>query len=245
MPKLKINGIEVEVDHGSSVLDAARFLGIPIPTLCHDDGLTPYGACRLCVVEAANSNGARPKLLSACTLPAEDGLVVQTHSARVERARKLLLELYVATAPQSKTLQDLASRYGVRQERLAPKFESCIQCGLCVRMCQEQMMAGAIGFAFRGAKRKVARAFDLTSPLCRQCGACMYICPVCELRCHGANAESTLCNGCLNFATVCFQSYDQAMCFFDPCHACEIGGPVRSDVAVKLSAVKSANEQER
>src|SRR5512137_2327124 len=97
MPKLKINGIEVEVERGWSVLDAARFLGIPIPTLCHDDGLVPAGACRLCLVEVSlNGNGAT-KLLSSCTLPAEDGMVVQTHSARVERARKLLVEMYVAT----------------------------------------------------------------------------------------------------------------------------------------------------
>src|SRR3990172_2886365 len=112
MPKLTINGVEVEVERGTSVLEAARFLGLPIPTLCHDDGLTPW--------------------------------------ARVERARQLLLELYVATSPQSKTIQDLASRYGVTRVRLTPEFEDCIQCGKCVRICREQMMAGAIGFAYRG-----------------------------------------------------------------------------------------------
>ncbi len=238
MVKLRINGIEVEVERGTTVLESARFLGIPIPTLCHDDGLLPAGACRLCVVEVFN--GPHSKLLSACTLPASDGLVVQTHSARVERARRLLLELYVATCPQSKTLQDLASRYGVRQMRLEPKNETCIQCGLCVRMCEQQMMAGAIGFAGRGASRRVARPFDRTSELCRQCGACLYICPVCALRCHGANAESTLCNGCLNFSTVCLQSYNDAMCFLDPCHACELAGAFRPDVQLKLRAEKSA-----
>lgn len=227
MPRLRINGVEVEVERGSSVLDAARFLGIPIPTLCHADGLTPYGACRLCVVEV--NRGPRSRLLSACTLPAEEGMEVKTHSARVERARKLLLELYVATCPQSKTIQDLASRYGLRRVRLEEKREDCIQCGLCVRMCEQQMMAGAIGFAYRGAQRRVSRPFDRTSELCRQCGACLYICPVCELCCHGQAPERTLCSGCLNFAPVCFQSYDEAMCFLDPCHACELGGPFRAD----------------
>jgi len=241
MPKLRINGIEVEVETGTTVLEAARFLGLPIPTLCHNDGLTPYGACRLCVVEVGNSNGnGRTKLLSACTLQAEEGMVVHTHSSRVERAHKLLLELYVATCPQSKTIQDLASRYGVRQMRLESRDESCIQCGLCVRMCAQQMMAGAIGFAGRGMHRRVSRPFDMTSELCRRCGACLYVCPVCELRCHGAAAETTLCNGCLNFATVCLQSYDDAMCFLDPCHACELTGPLRSDVPVKLQSEKSA-----
>jgi NADH dehydrogenase/NADH:ubiquinone oxidoreductase subunit G len=238
MPKLKINGITVEVERGTTVLEAAEFLGLPIPTLCHDDGLTPYGACRLCLVEVKNGNSS--KLLSACTLQAQDGMEVMTHSARVEKTRKLLLELYVATCPQSKRIQDLASRYGVTQCRLESADENCIQCGLCVRMCEQQMMAGAIGFSGRGKNRRVSRPFDMTSDRCRQCGACLYICPVCEQRCHGASAETTLCNGCLNFATVCFQSYDDAMCFLDPCHACEIGGPFRHDVVVKLNPETSA-----
>ena len=228
MPKLTINGIEVEVERGTTVLEAARFLGLPIPTLCHDDGLTPYGACRLCVVEV--TNGPRTKLQAACTLPAEDGLVVQTHSARVERARQLLLELYVATTPQSKTIQDLAARYGVTRVRLTPAFEDCIQCGKCVRICREQMMAGAIGFAYRGNRRQVMAPFRPQSDVCRQCGACMYICPVCELRCHGAEAETTLCSGCLNFAPACLDYHDHAMCFLDPCVACELAGPLRQDL---------------
>lgn len=177
MPKLTLNGIEVEVERGSTVLEAAQFLGIPIPTLCHDDGLTPYGACRLCVVEVGTP--PRSKLQSACTLVAEEGLVVQTHSARVERARQLLLELYVATSPQSKTIQDLASRYGVREVRLEPEHEDCIQCGKCVRMCAEQMMAGAIGFAFRGQQRKVTSPFrpqsELSGTAARACTSVRFV----------------------------------------------------------------------
>lgn len=238
MPKLTINGTEVEVERGSSVLDAARLYGIPIPTLCHEDGLAAYGACRLCLVEVSRGNGR--VLQASCTTPAEDGLQVWTHSARVERARKLLLELYVATSPQSKRIQDLASATGVREVRYEPKHETCIQCGLCVRMCNEQMMAGAIGFAGRGLHRHLSRPFDLTSAECRQCGACLYICPICELRCQGPEAESTLCNGCANFATVCFESYDHAMCFLDPCHACELAGPFRADVRTRIRAVSSA-----
>jgi coenzyme F420 hydrogenase subunit beta len=236
VPKITINGIPLEVERGTSVLEAADFLGLPIPTLCHADGLTPYGACRLCVVEVSNGNGMRSKLVSACTLQAEDGQVIHTHSERVDRARRLLIEMYVAASPQSKTIQDLASRYGVRQVRYTAKHENCIQCGLCVRMCEEQMMAGAIGFAYRGAKRHVSRPFDMTDERCRQCGACLFICPVCELCCHGAAPDRTLCSGCLNFAPVCFQNYDDAMCFLDPCHACELPGPLRSDAPVKISA---------
>jgi NADH dehydrogenase/NADH:ubiquinone oxidoreductase subunit G len=228
---LTINGIEVEVERGMTVLDAAKFLGIPIPTLCHDDGLIPYGACRLCLVEVFN--GRKKTLQASCCLPAEDGLVVFTHSTRVERARRLLVEMYVATCPDSKRIQDLASSMGIKQCRYEAKHETCIQCGLCVRMCKEQMMAGAIGFSGRGLNREVTRPFDMTSEACRQCGACLYICPVCELRCQGANAPTTLCNGCTNLATQCFQSYENAMCFLDPCHACEIAGPFRAEVGIK------------
>jgi coenzyme F420 hydrogenase subunit beta len=237
MPQLKINGIELEVAPGTSVLEAARFLGIPIPTLCHEDGLTPYGACRMCVVEVNGARGSR--LLSSCTLLAEDGMSVRTNSARVEQARKLLLEMYVSVCPDSKRIQDMASAMGMTFCRYTPKHETCIQCGLCVRMCEQQMMAGAIGFAYRGANRRVSRPFDMTSSLCRQCGACLYICPVCEVRCHGPSADSTLCNGCLNFSHVCLESYDDAMCFLDPCHACEIGGPFRGDVQVKIEPVQT------
>jgi bidirectional [NiFe] hydrogenase diaphorase subunit len=225
MPRLTINGIRVEVERGTTVLEAARFLGIPIPTLCHEEGLTPYGACRLCVVEVGIP--PRSKLQSACTVPAENGLVVATHSARVDRARRLLLELYVATCPQSKRIQDLASRYGVRRVRLEPEFERCIQCGKCVRMCAEQMRAGAIDFAFRGWRRKVTSPFRPQSEICRQCGACLYICPVAELRCHGARPETTLCSGCINFSPACLEHHDHAMCFLEPCAACELAGPLR------------------
>jgi len=233
VPTLKINGIDVEVERGTTVLEAARCLGIPIPTLCHDDGLAPYGACRLCLVEV--DNGRKKTLQASCCLPAEDGLKVLTHSARVEQARRLLIEMYVAVCPQSKRIQDMASAMGVRQCRYERKDETCIQCGLCVRMCEQQMRAGAICFSGRGLNRSVTRPFDKTSELCRQCGACLYVCPVCESRCQGPQAESTLCNGCLNISTVCLQSYDNAMCFLDPCHACEIGGPFRADVQVKRS----------
>ncbi len=241
MAKLTINGIELEVERGTTVLEAARFLGIPIPTLCHDDGLTPYGACRLCVVEVGKPPAS--KLQSACTLRADDGLIVNTHSARVERARQLLLELYVATSPQSKTIQDLASRYGVADVRLSPKFEDCLQCGKCVRICNEQMMAGAIGFAYRGPRRKVMSPFHPQSEVCRHCGACLYICPVVELRCHGAQPEITLCSGCLNFAPACLSYHDHAMCFLDPCVACELAGPLCQELVMPMEKSRTRSTQ--
>ncbi|MHC4558373.1 MAG: 2Fe-2S iron-sulfur cluster-binding protein [Planctomycetota bacterium] len=153
MITLKINGLEVSVDKGSTLLEAARFLGFPIPTLCYMEGLSPYGACRLCVVEIGE--GAKAKLVSSCTYPAEEGLSVRTTSERVQKARRMVLELLLASCPQSKVIQDLASAHEIRQQRFKQEHEDCILCGLCVRMCEEQMMAKAIGFRGRGENRSM------------------------------------------------------------------------------------------
>ncbi len=222
MIKMKINGIDVGVEEGSTVLEAAQFLGFPIPTLCHMEGLTPYGACRLCVVEIGNP--PRSKLVSSCTYPAEDGLVVRTASERVMRARKMIIELLLASCPQSKVIQDLASKFNVRQQRFKQEYEDCILCGLCVRMCQEQMMAKAIGFRGRGENRSIGTPFDIKSEVCRQCGGCIYVCPACQLRCTYNQPEKAICGGCANLAPPCIEkeNFHDMMCYMDPCVACEI-----------------------
>jgi len=117
MITLKINGLDVVVEEGTTLLEAARFIGFPIPTLCHMEGLSPYGACRLCVVEIGK--GPKAKLVSSCTYPAEEGLKVRTASSRVLRARGMILELLLASCPQSKVIQDLASAHGIRRQRSA------------------------------------------------------------------------------------------------------------------------------
>ena len=222
MIQLTINGLPVSVEHGSTILEAARFLGFPIPTLCHLDGLSPYGACRLCVVEIGE--GAKARLVSSCTYPAEQGLKVRTASSRVLRARRMILELLLASCPQSNTIQDLASAYGVRRQRFKQEYEDCILCGLCVRMCEEQMMAKAIGFRYRGAKRSIGAPFDAKSEVCRQCGGCMYVCPACQLRCTYVEPEKVICGGCANLTPPCVEKkqFENMMCYMDPCVACEI-----------------------
>jgi len=132
MITLKINGLNVSVEKGSTLLDAARFLGFPVPTLCHMDGLSPYGACRLCVVEIGE--GPKAKLVSSCTYPAEEGLTVRTASERVLRARKMILELLLASCPQSKIIQDLASAHGIRRQRLS-RSTTIVLCAACVCGC--------------------------------------------------------------------------------------------------------------
>ena len=222
MISLKVNGLPVSVEEGSTLLDAARFLGFPVPTLCHMEGLSPYGACRLCVVEIGRGPGAR--LVSSCTYPAQEGLEVRTASERVLAARKIVIELLLASCPQSKTIQDLASRHGVREQRFRQENESCILCGRCVRMCREQMMAGAIGFRGRGEKRSIGTPFDARSEVCRLCGGCIYVCPACELRCTYTEPEKAVCGGCANIGPPCIDKdrYHDMMCYMDPCVACEI-----------------------
>jgi bidirectional [NiFe] hydrogenase diaphorase subunit len=222
MINLVINGLPTSVEPGTTLLEATRFLGFPIPTLCHMEGLTPYGACRLCVVEIGE--GPRAKLVSSCTYPAEEGLQVRTASSRVMEARKMILELLLASCPQSKTIQDLASAYEVRQQRFRQEYEDCILCGRCVRMCEEQMMANAIGFRSRGEKRSIGTPFDKNSDVCRQCGGCIYVCPACQLRCTYTTPEQAICGGCANLSPPCVEKekFDDLMCYMDPCVACEI-----------------------
>lgn len=222
MIRLSINGLGVSVEEGSTILEAARFLGFPIPTLCHMEGLTPYGACRLCVVEIGT--GERARLVSSCTYPAQEGLQVRTASSRVVRARKMVIELLLATCPQSKQIQDLASAHGVKQQRFRQEHEDCILCGLCVRMCEEQMMAKAIGFRGRGESRSIGTPFDVKSDVCRLCGGCIYVCPACQLRCTYNEPDKAICGGCANLQPSCLdkERFDDAMCYMDPCVACEI-----------------------
>jgi NADH dehydrogenase/NADH:ubiquinone oxidoreductase subunit G len=222
MITLTINGLPVTVEEGTTLLEAARFLGFTIPTLCHLDGLSSYGACRLCVVEIGKAPKAR--LVSACTYPAEEGLAVRTGSSRVVRARKMVLELLLASCPQSKVIQDLASAHQVRRQRFRQEYEDCILCGLCVRVCQEQMMAKAIGFRGRGEHRSVGTPFDQPSEGCRLCGACMYVCPACRLRCTYNEPEKVICGACANLSPPCLtkKQFDDVMCYMAPCAACEI-----------------------
>ena len=175
---LIIDGIRVEPDPSRTVLEVAQELGIHIPTLCYHKALTPYGACRICVVETIWKG--RSKLQTACTFPAWEG-EVRTNSEKVRKARKLILELMLAEAPESEEIQKLADEYGAERgkykaHRAGPE-NKCIMCGLCVRTCRDIMDVGAIGFKGRGYKREIVPPFDEYSDVCSTCGACAYVCP--------------------------------------------------------------------
>ena len=200
MVDLIIDGVRVKADEGMTVLEAARSMGIIIPTLCYHEGLSPYGACRVCLVEVVK--GERSLLEASCTLPVEQGQVILTNSPRVNKARKVVVELLISSCPDSKTLQDMASSMGVNEVRFKIKDRGCILCGLCVRYCKEQMQSGGIGFIGRGTERRVGTAFGVTPEECRNCGGCEWICPVCERACTAGNLVDGLCGGCQNLAIV-------------------------------------------
>lgn len=218
MININLNGVDVKAEEGWTVLEACKFYGIPIPTLCWNEGLSPYGACRLCVVEIGLPENF--KIVSSCTYPVSEGLKVRTHTKRILETRKMLIELLVSLCPQSKTIQDLASQFEVTKVRFEPKNKDCILCGLCVRMCAEQMDGKAIGFVNRGTSREITTPFNMKSDVCRTCGGCIYICPACQLRCQGPEADSTLCNSCVNISYPCADVHDTVMCYSDPCGAC-------------------------
>jgi len=126
MLTFNLNGLDVSVAKGSTVLEAAQTMGFPIPTLCYMEGLSPYGACRLCVVEIGVEPAA--KLVTSCTYPVEQGLRVRTATERVLRARRMILELLLASCPQSKIIQDLASAHGICKQRFrrSTRTASCV-----------------------------------------------------------------------------------------------------------------------
>ena len=177
MIKLTIDGQEVETEEGQTLLEAAKLLGIQIPTLCYHRAIPPAGACRICVVEI--TGGGRPGLVPACAYPAQEGLVIQTSSERVVQSRRMTLQLLLARSGDVEVVQELAAEYGVEATAAfkREKEERCIMCGLCVRVCSEIIGAAATCFAGRGADREVTTPYKLLSDVCIGCGACAFVCP--------------------------------------------------------------------
>jgi bidirectional [NiFe] hydrogenase diaphorase subunit len=172
---LQIDGRKVEAEEGMTILEAAQSAGISIPTLCHHEKLEPYGACRICTVEI-EARG-RTNLVAACLYPVEQNLVVRTRSEKVDKTRKVLLELMLAHAPDSTELQDLAQEYGADKARFEKESSFCILCGLCVRYCAEVKKKNAIGFVDRGTRREVIFIPEIASKECWDCKECFPLCP--------------------------------------------------------------------
>lgn len=199
MVKFKIDGKEIQVPKGTTVLEAAKSIGIRIPSLCYLKDVNKCSACRICVVEVG------PKLIASCTLAAEEGMDVKTHTPTVREARRMVVELLLSNHKRECTvcsrsenceLQSCAKELNVRDikyegERVTKPLdlsstsivrdgEKCILCGRCVSTCSNIQTVNAIGFAGRGFNTKIETAFDkaLGDTVCVNCGQCIMACPV-------------------------------------------------------------------
>jgi len=193
---ITIDGKSIAVDEGSTILEGARQFGIHIPTVCYAEHLSPYGGCRICVVEISSHGNGKTFLDTSCTHQVREGMVIQTQSPRVIRARKMLAELLVASAPNVKLAQDIAARMGILKVRFPMENHQCILCGLCIRMCYEQMGGKALGFSGRGVERKVSMPFETRPETCRLCRGCDYVCPGMIIPCQGMKDPAELCGRC-------------------------------------------------
>jgi NADH dehydrogenase/NADH:ubiquinone oxidoreductase subunit G len=173
---LEIDGQEVRAQKGQTLLEVAQEAGIYIPTLCHHEKLEPFGACRLCIVEVEEKGWT--KLVVSCVYPVEkEGLVVRTTSEKVDRIRKMVLELLLAHAPDSFVLEKLAKEYGAEKDRFPKEANFCIHCGLCVRYCAEVKQKHAIGFIERGTRKEISFIPEIAAQECWDCKECFPLCP--------------------------------------------------------------------
>ena len=198
--KLMVNGNSVEAQSGETVLSLLRREGVPVPTLCHLEGMLPSGACRICVVEIEG----QANLLPSCSYPAAEGMKILTNSPRVIKARRTVVELLLGSHPDdclycakqpSCELNRLSREYGVTSRRFpvarkrrpldisSPSIsrdpDKCILCGKCVRVCGETQTVACIDFIKRGSDAFVGCSFDssLNVSSCVNCGQCVNVCP--------------------------------------------------------------------
>ena len=173
--RLQIDGKEVVAKQGMTVLEAAQSAGVSIPTLCHHEKLEPFGGCRICIVELEFRDWTRRVV--SCVYPAEENLVVRTRSEKIDKIRKMILELLLAHAPDSPELQDLAQEYGADKDRFEKETSFCIHCGLCVRYCDEVKKKNAVGFVDRGIRKEISFIPEIASKECWNCKECFPLCP--------------------------------------------------------------------
>ncbi len=193
--RVAIDGHEVEVQAGATVLEAIHAAGASVPTLCYDDRQAPFGACRVCLVVAEGA----PAPIPACTTPCRDGMRIDTHSESVRRVVRTIVELVLSELPQEPAphteLAAVAATVGATRSRwagivhpvdhderhpyLAFQHELCISCGRCVRACDEVQGAFALTATGRSFSANVTAGLDagFRNSTCVACGACADTCP--------------------------------------------------------------------
>jgi NADH dehydrogenase/NADH:ubiquinone oxidoreductase subunit G len=193
---IDIDGMNINAAKGSSVLDAALGHGICIPHLCRVPYIEDIGACRLCIVE--HIKDGRSKTTTSCTLLVQEDMVISSNSEKIRKLRHNIAELLVAEAPNSRAIQDVAVRCGVKEVRYPFKNNNCVLCGRCVRTCTGKLGVKALGFVGRGKDRRVEAPFNLKSELCNECGRCLDLCPMGMTPCDGPMnpGEERLCGNC-------------------------------------------------
>ncbi len=216
--EITVDGARIKTPAGTTVLDAALEYGICIPHLCHMKGVTPLAGCRICIVELVGKEGRR-KMTASCALEAREGMVVEAHTERVVKARRMIAEMLVAEAPNSRAIQDIAARCGVTNVRFPFRSSSCVLCGRCVRACGEVWQAKALGFVGRGKERHVSLPFAVRPEFCKRCWSCIDLCPMTIVPCNGPmkQGEEYLCNQCESQLTMA------ADASADSCIQCRLG----------------------
>lgn len=197
---IEVNNRKIEAQKGETILNALNRNGIRVPTLCYMKDFTPTGACRICVVELEGNEN----LIPACSHPVIEGMVIRTHSQRVIKARKAIVELLLANHPDdclycsrngNCELQKLAMELNIRERKFPKKKKhfkldmsspaivkddsKCILCGRCIRICEEKQGVSAIDFINKGNEITIGPAYnrDLNFSSCINCGQCIMVCP--------------------------------------------------------------------
>ena len=197
---IEVNNKVITAQRGETILECLKRNGVFVPTLCHIEGYSPTGACRICVVEVEG----RPDLVPSCSHPVEEWMKIKTHSPRVIRARRAIAEMLLSNHPDdclycgrngNCELQNLAIDLNLREKRFSGSKNTlkndyasvsimrepskCILCGRCVRLCETEQVVAAVDFIGRGNQMTIGTSYNhgLSSRNCHHCGQCILICP--------------------------------------------------------------------